>query len=298
MKKILQTAARESCDKVYAKFEQQKARLSKNPVSLKEFANFLQDKQTIVEESRVLLASKATVDDMYKLLQSQFDVKIHLSAQGKWEDLHKTSQTFSEFLENADSTVSSRMSQMTQTVKSQITVLDEEATTMYTSMMGGIVLDDQANSDEVLTFLGDKKEALDKMEQERHVLSEYQVLLGLKEHDYANLKTATELFDKKKEVWGKISEWEDTVEDWNNKEWSEHHPEEMDLVIQAQMKDATRLFKVDEDAVCARFKKSVTRWKGFSPTLVALGNDALKERHWKKVSWCVSGWAGGWMGVT
>ena len=60
-------------------------------------------------------------------------------------------------------------------------------------------------------------------------------------------------------------------------------PEEMEVEIQAKMKDATRLFKVDEDAVSARYKKSVSRWKGFSPTLVALGNAALKERHWRKI---------------
>jgi len=120
MKSILQQAARDACDKVYAEFEQKKGRLSRNPASLKEFCHFLEDKNTIVEQTRALLAAKATVDDMYKLLQSQFDVKIHITAQGKWEDLHKTSQSFSDFLENADTTISSRMSQMTQTVKSQV----------------------------------------------------------------------------------------------------------------------------------------------------------------------------------
>ena len=94
--------------------------MSKNPVSVKEFAHFVEDKAEIIEETKALLVAKAAVDDMYKLLQSQFDVKIHINAQAKWEDLQKTSLGFSEFLENADSTVSSRMSQMTQTIKSQV----------------------------------------------------------------------------------------------------------------------------------------------------------------------------------
>jgi len=49
------------------------------------------------------------------------------------------------------------------------------------------------------------------------------------------------------------------------------------------MKEATRLFKLEEDAVSAKLKKKVAIWKGFSQTLVALGNKALKERHWRQI---------------
>ena len=37
-------------------------------------------------------------------------------------------------------------------------------------------------------------------------------------HDFANLKTASDLFEKKNEVWSKIKDWEDTVEDWSNQQ--------------------------------------------------------------------------------
>jgi hypothetical protein len=140
MKRILAAAARESCDKVYAEFQQKKASLSTNPTTLKDFATFIEKKAEILEETKLLIQKKQTVDDMYKLLQSQFDVKIHLSALGKWEDLHKTSLGFSEYLENAEGVVSQRMSQMSQTVKGQIATLDEEATSIFNSLMGGIVV--------------------------------------------------------------------------------------------------------------------------------------------------------------
>ena len=140
MKRILAAAARESCDKVYAEFQQKKASLSTNPTTLKDFAAFMEKKAEILEETKLLMQKKQTVDDMYKLLQSQFDVKIHLSALGKWEDLHKTSLGFSEYLENAEGVVSQRMSQMSQTVKGQIATLDEEATSIFNSLMGGIVV--------------------------------------------------------------------------------------------------------------------------------------------------------------
>ena len=165
----------------------------------------------------------------------------------------------------------------------QVAVLDQEATTAYTDMMEGIVTDDMANSEEVLQFLGEKQDDLDKMDQEKEVLLHYQTLLNLPVHDFANVTAARELFTKKHEVWRKMSEWEDMIDDWSNKDWFELKPEEMDLEIQARMKDATRLFKIEEDAVCARLKKSVARWKAFSPTLIALGNQALRERHWKKI---------------
>ena len=140
MKRILAAAARESCDTVYAEFQHKKASLSTNPTTLKDFAAFIEKKAEIFEETKLLMQRKQTVDDMYKLLQSQFDVKIHLSALGKWEDLHKTSLGFSEYLENAEGVVSQRMSQMSQTVKGQIATLDEEATSIFNSLMSGIVV--------------------------------------------------------------------------------------------------------------------------------------------------------------
>ena len=140
MKRILAAAARESCDKVYAEFQQKKASLSTNPTTLKDFAAFIEKKAEILEETKLLMQKKLTVDDMYKLLQSQFEVKIHLSALGKWEDLQKTSLGFSEYLENAEGVVSQRTAQMSQTVKGQIATLDEEASSIFNSMMGGIVV--------------------------------------------------------------------------------------------------------------------------------------------------------------
>ena len=86
--------------------------------------------------------------------------------------------------------------------------------TTYSSIMSGVVTDELAESDEVLEFLGEKREALERMESEREVLSSYQGLLNLPKHDFANLKSASELFERKHEVWNKIKDWEDTVEDW------------------------------------------------------------------------------------
>ena len=164
-----------------------------------------------------------------------------------------------------------------------MSALDEEAMANYTALMDGVVMDDGAESDEVLDFLGEKREILERMESEKEVLSSYQSLLNIPKHDFANLQSTSEIFEKKNEIWSKIKDWEDTVEDWSNQQWSDLKPEEMDQEIQTRMKDATRLFKIDEDAVSARLKKSVARWKGFAPTLVALGNEALKERHWRKI---------------
>jgi len=171
MKKILASAARESCDKVLAEFVQKQTVLSTNPTSLKDFATFIENKSEIFEQTKLLMQKKQTVDDMYKLLQSQFDVKIHLTAQGKWEDLHKTSLGFSEYLENAEGVVSQRMSQMTQTVKGQISTLDEEAMSICNSLMSGLVVDDMADSIDVLDELADKKKDLDKMDHEKEVLA-------------------------------------------------------------------------------------------------------------------------------
>jgi dynein heavy chain len=165
----------------------------------------------------------------------------------------------------------------------QISELEEEAMTVFSALMDGVVTDDDAECDTVMHFLNENDEALHKMEQEKEVLRHYQDLLNLPAHEFKNLESASALFGKRYEVWHKMSEWEAMIEEWIESSWHDLKPEELDLEVQARMKDATRLFKIDEDAVCARLKKSISRWKVLMPTLMALGNKALKERHWKQI---------------
>eukprot|EP00960_Hanusia_phi_P047196 758288-Hanusia_phi.AAC.1 len=282
MKSVVLEAAKESCAKVLSDFQQKIKMLSKKPTSLKDFASYVETKNAITNELKVLMTSSQTVDEMYKVLV-QFDVKIPSAQMVLLDDLHGINSQFQMHLDGAETEVSGKISQMSSTLKSQINKLDDQLMNIMASLGSGIVLDPEADCKDVLEFLAEQKVVIDDIKLDAETYSHYQKLFGLPQHEYGNLVTASDMFDKKQEVWKTINDWEDNVFDWQSQSWFSLKPDDMDKEIQAMTKLATKLHKRDNDQVSERLKQSVMRWKGFTAVLVALGNPALKERHWRKI---------------
>ena len=48
------------------------------------------------------------------------------------------------------------------------------------------------------------------------MLAKYSSLLGIPQHEYGNLKSTQELYEKKFEVWDKMNKWEERTFEWSN----------------------------------------------------------------------------------
>jgi len=140
-----------------------------------------------------------------------------------------------------------------------------------------------ANSTEVVQALTQQKEQIDEISAEAGTYSHYEKLFGMAQHDTANLETAIKLYDDTFQLWDALRRWEDTTADWEYQVFSTLNPEDLERDIQAALKEASRMYNKKEDPVALRFKNSAIKWKSYAPTLVALGNKALRRRHFDRI---------------
>jgi len=283
MKTVLHTAAREAAVKVLNDFQLRIKNLTKKPANLKEFATFVEGKNSIEAEFKTLMAASSTVDDMYKLL-GQFDVKIPPQEQVKLDDLHVIGQTFVEHLQAADGEIAQRMPSMSAQLDKNTQLVNEELLSMITALCSGPNVDATEEPSNVLEQLAETKETVDAIQDKITTFTGYQKLFRLIEYDYSNMTTVNELYDSRLQVWSALRSWEEQTQSWLVGEWSTLQPEEMLREHQVRLKEAVRMFKKnEEDGVAKRLKEWLEVWKAYMPTLVDLGNPALRPRHWKQI---------------
>ena len=282
MKSVLHTAARDSSADVLTQFQQRIKSLGRKPVNLKDFAAYVETKNVIGEDVKTLMQASATVDEMYKLLSS-FDVKIPSSEQVKLDDLHMIHGQFQEAIDTAEQDVSAKIAQMAQALNQEIQKLDQELMEIMTDLASAECTNPKAESTAVLEMLDDVKAQIDRIQEKADQYSHYQKLFNMPSHEYSNLTSTRELFDEKFELWESLRSWEEVTSGpvgWRSQIFSNLRPEDMEKEVQASLKTAVRIFKKREDDVAARFKDDAIKWKGWMPTLIALGNPALRSRHW------------------
>jgi dynein heavy chain len=285
MKSVLHTAARDSCADVLLQFQQRIKSLRHKPANLKDFASFVETKNVIAEDVKTLLQASTTVDEMYKLLSS-FDVKIPSQEQVKLDDLHTIHGQFSEAIDTAESDVSAKIAQMAQALNQEIAKLDQELMEIMTDLASAECTNPKAESTAVLEMLDDVRSQIERIQEKADQYTHYQKLFNMTPHEYTNLTSTRELFDEKFELWESLRLWEEMTSGpvgWRSQVFTNLRPEDMEKEAQANLKIAVRIFKKREDDVALRFKDDTMKWKSWMPTLVALGNPALRTRHWEQV---------------
>ena len=282
MKSVLHTAAKESCENVFSSFHSCIKLLGRKPTNLTDFAAYVESKVEISESAKDLMQSSSTVDEMYKLLSS-FDVKIPSSEQVKIEDLHMIQGQFTEASDAAQLDVSTKMGQMTQSLNSEISKIDQELMVIMADLVSNDSTNPNAVCTHVLEMLSDIKTQIDRISGRASSYARYQRLFNMTPHEYTNLTSIKDIFDTKFEIWDQIRQWEDLTSCWSTQLWMTLRPVEMERETQAQFKKAAKMCKTLDDAVAQRFKENTIKWKTYMPTLIALGNSALKPRHWEQI---------------
>ena len=288
MKDVLHAAARDGCGTVLGEFQLRIKTLQKKPTDLKSFAAFVESKGAIGEDVKILITKSNTVDEMYKLLGT-FEVKIPPQEQVKLDDLHSIHNSFQESIDMAESDVSTALSKHAQTLGQEIQGLDQDLMDMMTDLASGDATNSKASTTDVLNMLKEAKSQMDAIESKSQTYTHYQKLFSMKPHEYTNLESARTLFDEKFVIWKAMGDWEakieggDEVVGWKAKKWSEHNAEEMEREVQGTLKQAVLFAKQREDDVSLRFKEEMVKWKEYMNTLVPLGNEALKQRHWEQI---------------
>ena len=285
MKEVLHSAARDGCETVLQEFQMRIKTLQKKPTDLKSFASYVESKSDIGEEVKELMSKSTTVDDMYKLLGT-FDVKISPSEHVKLDDLHKIHDEFQESIDMAESDVSTHLGKHAQTLTQEIQKLDQDLMDIMTDLGSGEATNPHAQTSDVLQMLNDTKNQIDLIQQKSQTYTHYQKLFRMSPHEYTNLESARKIYDEKQVIWAAMGKWQETIEEpvgWLGQRWHDLKAEDLEREVQATLKVASVFNKQREDDVSKRFRDEMVKWKEYMNTLVPLGNEALRQRHWDKI---------------
>ena len=283
MKLYLQVVAKERCHTVLNEYREHMKVLNEKPRHLREFADFIVYIQKMEAEAIRLLNSEKEVDHLYSLLQ-QYEVKIPTADEIQWDELHEGHEQFKAAHESADLMVQGKLPSMTSNLEKNITTLNEQLLATLSELHNGDFVDKTADPQTVLSKLDAMNKELDGMKERIETYTEYQNLFKLPVTDYTNLKDAEAQYQSRLTVWKSLDEWNEKTTKWLVTPIAEIEAEEINKEVMNDYKNAHRLAtKQRDDGVCAFLKEQVEEWKRKMPTVMELGNKALKPRHWEKI---------------
>ena len=103
-------------------------------------------------------------------------------------------------------------------------------------------------------------------------------------HEFTQLRDTISQYELKHEIWTKLNTWNEAQYQWKNEPFNELDVEEMVKEVQQYFKDVHKMAKrLPTDAVVAMFKESVEDFKNAMGVMTDLGNEALAERHWRRI---------------
>lgn len=187
--------------------------LNERPEELDEFMNF-QVFHTEQAANKVEVVKKASVvDDMYELL-AIYDQKVPTHDQVKHDDLKEAAGAYMNALIGGKEFIADHKLDMINTLESTIADVNEELLALLGAMCGGIYIDQNADSEEVVAALEEHRARLKDLREMSVQFVEYQTLFGMHPDEFTNLELAEKECDGRYQVWKSLYDFTMLAQDW------------------------------------------------------------------------------------
>jgi dynein heavy chain len=280
---LLLQVARDRCVASLQEYQQRMRDLGEQPRSLRDFAEYCDNVNTIFDESRDMELRGAQVNEMYDLLD-KYEVKIPSQDAVKKDDLKEAREAFSAKVEEANGAVEQRMPAMTASLDKSITKLNEDLMVQFTTLHTGEFVDPVCDPKVVLERLEEVRASLEAMSEQADGYKNMQETFHLAPHEFTQLRDTISQYELKHEIWTKLNTWNEQQFQWKSEPFHELDVEELVKEVQQYFKDVHKMTKrLPTDAVVGMFKESVEDFKDAMGVITDLGNEALAERHWRKI---------------
>jgi len=262
--------------------------LSNVPHSLKEFAGYVEKASSLKSKERGstgLVKAGETVEKMYNLLNHHKE-EIPIKDKVQLGEMHNTQIKYNEAMEKALNYQKERMPEMTMSLDTQITRLNEQLLKMKQNLCGGMFIDVQYFEDPspVLGEIANMKKTLDKIKAQTDTFSEYQELFKIDPpYEYTNLKDAFDTFASTIKLWETVDSWNEKYHSWMTDDFKTLDVEEMNKEVAGFFKDSFSMHKKLDNDVTGKLKNKADDFKIKMNTILELGNPNMKDRHWSKI---------------
>lgn len=220
---------------------------------------------------------------MYRLLNS-VEVRVTAAEHVKLDDLHSIHGKVVEALSNADSDCASRMPVMSQALDKSVAVVNEELLNMLTSLHTGIYDNAESSTKNVLRELTICSENVDAMQEKILIYTRYQVIFKISPYDFSYLRTVRDYLLDRIDIWSKLDTFRSSIAKIYDTAFDSSVAAAFrTLIEQATTAANTAVKKNDADKIAARYMAELKVHAAYSDIVEALGNSALRPRHWKLI---------------
>lgn len=284
MKGLVKDLARAKCKNQLIEYKQRIQALLQRPQHLKEFASHVERVQALKQKQKALSKNTNVVDELYRLL-GNYGVRISSEDMVQLDDLRSVQENYKDETDAVDGFVQSRLGDMTQQLEANIQRLDEQVLQLNSQLQTGLFIDPDQFEDPTLVKneLDATKQRLTQLDELSKQYTEYQVLFNQPTFKYLNLQATQEFFATVESLWVSVEKWNATYHAALTNSFVEVNVEELSKEIAVAFKDAYALHKKLSNDVTAVFKDRTAEFKLKIPTILELGNPAMKDRHWEKI---------------
>ena len=286
LERELNDLARDKCRIALDEYKQKLAKLEVRPNSLKDFAGFVDTSQTLEADAKRAAKETSVVEDMYRILHTN-EVRVSHEDMVQLDDLKAAQIKYVEQAALAEDYIYDQMSGMTQSLDMNIAHLNEQVMVVQKELLL------EGSDFENVRLAGTPHIVLEKLSHINRKLthlrntsrefSRYQELFGKTVYTYKTLRETTTIFEQRFKLWDSLRTWRHDEEKWMNDDFRSMDIDAFNDCVTRYFKDANLLHRKINNEVTALLLDHVEKFRAKMPTIVELGNSAMKDRHWARV---------------
>jgi dynein heavy chain len=292
MKRMLTDIARKKCLGVLQKFDSANKILDERPKVLTAYADYVKAYNDIRNLEGEMDESREEVESMYQLLR-QYNVRVTGDDQLQMEVLQQKGNDFTDKkVIEAHTFIKEKREEMIEGLGGVSSRVEEDAREVAEMLNRGQCVAEDAilTPESVLEELQVIHANLQKLEEKAATFVEYQGLFQTPQaFEFQDVENAKQLFAEKQKLWNLVHEWTEMRKEWTTKEFSKINVEDMNKKVLECSKAAFQLTRsLDGDDVATKIRSMIDEWKNNMPTIIDLGNPAMKPRHWARIFKAIS----------
>ncbi|KAI5628238.1 dynein heavy chain 6, axonemal isoform X2 [Silurus asotus] len=277
---MLPLLAKRKMDAVIGEIQDACYKLGLVPTTTIEYVNslsFLEDIQVRIES---LDEEAETVSQMYKLIQ-RFSIPTPPEDLAVFGTLQPSKMSLNSTMDKAVGERDANVSKFCQNLHQDIKELNSEVMKIKQQAENRMILDIEANRNEVRTLLGEIQESTDQLQQQAFSYKSYQKKFKVEVTKYDALEELSSDMKLKVLLWDSLEEWDKLQNSWMQSKFDDLDPELLSAQVNKYSKYVNQLEKgLPPNSVVPHLKVGVNTMREKMPVITDLRNPCLKERHW------------------
>ncbi|XP_017317258.1 dynein axonemal heavy chain 6 isoform X2 [Ictalurus punctatus] len=280
---ILPLLAKRKMDAVITEIQDACFKLELVPTATIEYVDSLTFLDEIQERVGSLDEEVETVCQMYKLIES-YSVPTPPEDLAVFSTLRPSRASINSSINKAVGKRDANMAQFCQHMQQDIKELNSEVTRIKRQAENSLLLDIDADRDQVRTLLGETQNSIDELQEQAFRYKSYQKNFKVEVTKYDSLEELSADVKLKHLLWDSLEEWEKWQNSWMQSKFTDLDSELLSAQVNKYGKYVNQLEKgLPPNSVVPHLKAAVDAIREKLPVISDLRNPCLKERHWIKL---------------